>query len=168
MPDGPTSAKDTRSVVEALLRAWIAFDVDGVIATIAEDCVYALHLDEGVFPLAGETIGREAIRATLLGFRTKLDYRLWRPMHLVVEGEMARNQLEFLYRDRATGEEISGRCRFVWRVVDGFIVRCDEYHDAKRLEAFFRIVARAPAGPPELSGGEAGPAASPARKDQPT
>ena len=139
--DHPT---DPASVIRRFSQAWAAGDIDATMALIAENAVYTLHLDEDAYPFAGETRGKPAIRAALEQMRAAFDYTLYRPFPAVVDGNRVRHQVEFMYRHRATDEELTGRYRLVWTVDDGLSTSCQEYHDRARIEAFARLIAVLP------------------------
>jgi hypothetical protein len=63
---------------------------------------------------------------------------------LYVNESIVRYQVEFMYRHRLSNEMLTGRCRFVMTVVDGLIVRADEYHDRAKVEAFMRLFGNIP------------------------
>jgi ketosteroid isomerase-like protein len=127
-------------VVGAFNKAWAAGVIESAMAYVAEDAVYTLHLSGDVVPHGGETAGRAAIEAVLRQVRVDFEYILYRPLNLTAEGEIVRFQVEFMYRHRASGEVLSSRFRMVMRVVDGAIVRADEFHDRAKVEAFLRLV----------------------------
>jgi ketosteroid isomerase-like protein len=65
---------------------------------------------------------------------------LFRPFAVRVDGNVSYNQVEFMYRHRATGEMLSGRFRLVLHFEGNVIRRIEEYHDAERVNAFMRLV----------------------------
>lgn len=128
-----------REVVDAFNRAWIKGDVDEAMRVVAVDCVYALYISDELLPHGGETIGRENIRAALTQVRVDFNYILYRPYNFIVDGDVCRYRVEFMYRHRRSGEMLSGKLRFLMTVRDGLIVRADEYHDRAMVEAFLRL-----------------------------
>lgn len=133
----------TEGPVRAFCAASAAGDIETALALVADDAVYTLHLSEGMLPFVGESRGKAAIRDTLGQMRQHFDYLLWRPFRMSSEGETVRGQIEFLYRHRASGEQIAGRCRLVWTVRDGKLVACQEYQDRAMFETFLRLVGAA-------------------------
>jgi ketosteroid isomerase-like protein len=136
---GAAMSTSAREVVEAFNRAWIRGDVDAALATVADDCVYALYISNEVLPHGGETVGKEKIAAVLRQVRVDFTYILYRPHNFVVDGDVCRYSVEFMYRHNASGQTLSGTFRILMRVRDGLIVRADEYHDRARVEAFLRL-----------------------------
>lgn len=127
-------------IVRRSLKAWISGDFEGTLASIADDCVYALHISNEALPFAGEAVGKAAIEAAFRMMRAQFDYLLFRPHHYVTDGGTVRVRVEHMYRHRATGEIISGNFRLVFFMRDGFITRMDEYHDRAMVEAFMRLI----------------------------
>jgi ketosteroid isomerase-like protein len=131
---------DARSTVTALNQAWEADDLDGVIALLHETCVFHVHVSEELVDHAGASVGRAAIRAALTAARSNFDYVLYRPIILSATGTEVRQRVEFMGSHKASGAQMSMRFRQVYQVEQGLVTRCDEYHDAPMVEAFFRLV----------------------------
>jgi ketosteroid isomerase-like protein len=138
--------RDPRTIITRFNQAWEDNDIEAALAFIADDAVYVLHVAETALPFGGETRGKSAIRAAFTGMRSDFDYILYRPFPMSGAGETLHGQVEFIYRHRASGEELSGRFRLVWTMRNGLIVRCEEYHDAARIEAFMRLFGAAEKG----------------------
>jgi ketosteroid isomerase-like protein len=128
------------------VNAWAAGDVEGTLACFSEDAVYTLHVDGDALPFAGQQRGKAELKAALEMMRAEFDYVLYRPFPATVDGNRVRHQVEFIYRHRASGEELTGRFRSLYTVENGLITRCDEYHDAERIKAFARLAAAAERG----------------------
>jgi ketosteroid isomerase-like protein len=126
-------------VVRQFNTFWAAGDIDSAVLFIAEHSVYALYISGELLPFAGETVGRDNIVVALHRMRADYEYLLFRPLGLMAKGDTVRFQVEFMYRHRCSGEVLSGRCRMIMRIEDGLIVRCDEYHDRAKVEAFLRL-----------------------------
>jgi ketosteroid isomerase-like protein len=122
------------------LDAYASGDVEGMMAVLAEDVEYVLFLDESVVPFAGATRGKDQMRARIGQMHQDFDYVLFRPFGGTVVGNRMHNQVEFIYRHRASGETLSGRFRIVITVGGGFVTHIEEYHDAERIKAFMRLV----------------------------
>ena len=135
-PEAPSRPAE---VVRRFNEVWAPGDIEGALRFIAEHCVYTLHISGDLLPFAGETAGRDDIAVALRRMRADYEYLLYRPLDLVTNGEEVRHQVEFMYRHRASGEELSGRFRMIMRVENGLLVRADEYHDRAKVEAFMRL-----------------------------
>jgi ketosteroid isomerase-like protein len=64
------------------------------------------------------------------------------PRNITSREDVARCQIEYAFRHRASGEIIDGVLRVVAQITDGRIVRFREYHDRERIRAFMRLVAQ--------------------------
>lgn len=132
--------RETLAIVRAHFDVWNeTYDLEKALALIDDEAVYRLYVDEAFYPFAGETRGKDALRATMSMLRDLYDYVLFRAEPAIVEGDTVRHAFEFIYRHKPTGETLSGRGRIVWTVRNGRIVSCDEYHDRERLKAFARM-----------------------------
>lgn len=139
MADLHTLPRSGRATVEDFNAARENDDIDGALACFADDAVYVLHIADTALSFGGEKSGKDAIRSAFDRMRSDFDFILYRPFPLSGDGEAVRGQVEFIYRHKHSGEHLSGRFRLVWTVRDGLIVRCEEYHDAARIEAFMRL-----------------------------
>jgi len=125
-------------IVRRCLAAWAARDVDGTLACWSPRMrYYTLHAEEG--PLAGTATGHEELRARLEGFLGMFDFLAYVVDAVKSEGPVVRTSIVYWYRHKTSRLELHGRYRHVWCVEDGFIVTCDEYHDAAALDAFMRL-----------------------------
>ena len=109
----------------------------------AEDAAYTLHISESLLPFAGSTVGREAIGGQLRAMLHDWDYLVFRPGAAranVDQPDKVHCQVQFIYRHRATGSELSGQMRLVCTVEDGLVKTVDEFHDAALVEAFLRLM----------------------------
>ena len=89
--------------------------------------------------IGGETVGREAVTAMMLEIRDVFDYLVYRPRIMSVDGNVARVNIEIIFRHRASGELLTGQIRSMLTARDGQIARVDEYVDAPMIEAFMRL-----------------------------
>lgn len=132
--------RNARATVAALNKAWEADDLDSVIVCLHETCVFHVHVSAELVDHAGPSVGREAIRAALTAARLNFDYVLYRPIILSATDTEVRQRVEFMGSHIASGAQMSMRFRHVFQVEGGLVMRCDEYHDAPMVEAFFRLV----------------------------
>ena len=113
-----------REVMAAFGTAWLAKDVDALMALVTDDCVYAAS----VGPEPGTTFrGREVVRA---GFEQLLAYDAQaenRGGESFVAGDRGFAAWEYLYTDPATGatRSVRGCDRFEFR--DGKIAVKDAF-----------------------------------------
>ena len=128
-----------RAVVEDLNAAWQRNDLDAVIALVADDCVFQVHVAQDVVDHAGIARGRDAVRQSLSTARANFDYILYRPTIVSGDEEIVRQRVEFIGTHIASGSRMNMTFRQVYRVENGLVVNCDEYHDAPRVEAFIKL-----------------------------
>jgi ketosteroid isomerase-like protein len=131
---------DPLAVVTHFNAVWDAGDIEGVLALLADNAEYELHISKEVLPYGGLACGRADIGDKLRLMRADWEYILYRPFSLAADGSIVRFQVEFMYRHRESGQVLSGRFRLVMRVEDGKILRVDEFHDRAKVEAFMRLV----------------------------
>ena len=112
-----------------------------MLALVADDIVYALHIPAEVMPLGGETKGKTALAMALQGLLDNYDYLTYDPGPVSVDGAKASAEVHFRYREKATGEVIDSRLRHLWLVEAGKAKRLDEWHDLPKVTAFFERVA---------------------------
>jgi ketosteroid isomerase-like protein len=139
-------------IVETFMAFIVAGSIDKAVELLANDFVYIFHIAETAAPYAGASEGKEAMRMTLHKIEQDFERILFHTTTLPSTDSTVRQRLEFIMRHRASNERLQGIGRFVWTVRDGMIVRCEEYHDAPMLEAFFRLFGSGgpkPDGPPE-------------------
>ncbi len=139
MGDPNTPAATGRAAIQGFNAAWDNNDVDGALACFADDAVYVVNIADTGLSFGGKKSGKAAIRAAFVRMRSDFDVILYRPFPVSGDDETLHGQVEFIYRHKHSGEDLSGRFRHVWTVRDGVIVRCEEYHDAARIEAFMRL-----------------------------
>ena len=137
---------DPEGVVEGFYQAFAAGDQAVQMAYFAEDAVFFEHLPTEVLPYGGVALGKAEMTARLAFMYATWECVHARPLSFLVDGEQITCQMEFVFRYKATGNTIDSRVRHVFRVVDGHIVRLDEYLDAALIDAFMRLNAAELAG----------------------
>ena len=131
---------DPEGILEAGLKAYSLGDLLAAAAYFAEDAVYAIYVDKGILPVAGEVVGRSPILRLWQDLLVPFELVQNVPRNISCDEDIVRCQVNFAFRHRASGEVIDGIMRIVAQVKDGQIVRYREYHDQDRLRAFMRLV----------------------------
>jgi ketosteroid isomerase-like protein len=132
---------DPEGVLESAVTAYALGDWTAAIAYFAEDASFAIHVDEDILPFGGEVVGRSEIREKWHNVAASFELLRYAPRSITGHDDIARCQIEYGFRHRASGEVIDGVLRVVVQVVDGRIVQFREYHDRERIRAFMRLVA---------------------------
>ena len=130
-------------VLEAAYASWAARDLPATLAVFSRDVVFAIHLPPEVVPFAGEVHGRDELAKRFQAILDDFDFIEYVPLQITADGESFHSRVRFHYRHRATGHEYEGTMRHVWRVEGDKIVHFEEFHDAERVRAFFRLLAEA-------------------------
>lgn len=130
------------AIMEAFCAAYARRDLELAGSMLADDIVFALHVDRDIVPFGGVTIGKEQVRRRWAMIVALFDMPLYRLDSAVADGDEVRARIAYRFCHKATGEEIDGHMRIVALIRDGLIARGNEYHDRARVEAFFRLVAQ--------------------------
>jgi hypothetical protein len=133
---------DPRTVVETFARYWSVQDVQMACSVLADDCVLTMNIAQTLLPFAGEKRGREAIEAALHTILAEWDYIRFEFTIVSINGALARCKIDYVYRHRRSGADLSGTSRLNIAVGEDGITRIDEYHDAAMVEAFVHFLAR--------------------------
>ena len=127
-----------KSILEAAHAAWSKGDIEGVLNCYVDDLTYWCNTggpDSG--PLLIE--GKEDFRAFLLSMQGTEG-------HSVVEyfrfsDGIGRAQINAVIRHKLTGHRLAGSYRQVVTYRGNRIARLEEYYDAARMAAFWRLIA---------------------------
>jgi ketosteroid isomerase-like protein len=145
-------------LLEAAYAAWAARDLAATMSCFAENVLFAIHLPSDIAPYVGEVRGRDELAKRLQMILDDFDFIYYRPEQITAQGIAFHSQVKFHYRHKATGLEYEGSMRHTWRIAGDRITRFEEYHDAERVRAFFRLLAEhmqrgggdAPGGGPHI------------------
>lgn len=127
------------AVLEAHL-AWEAGNFPRFMSLIAEDILYIVNVDGMSVPYAMSAVGKTDVAQRLQLLLDTFDVTTFAVEHLVHEPESTRTRVHGVYRHKKTGETLDIRVRFRCWVQHGLLVRVEETHDARYIEAFERMV----------------------------
>lgn len=130
--------RSSREVAEVHYGRW-ADDPAGAMKDVAPDVVYTLNVSPDALQIGGETVGWDAVNAMMLGIRDVFEYLVYIPRIMAVDGDVARVNIEIIFRHKPSGELLTGQIRSVLTARDGLVARVDEYVDAPMIEAFMRL-----------------------------
>ena len=139
-PHSPT----TRAVIEQVLRTWATPRVNETAEWFGEDATYMVHLQNGCMPPGGEVQGLNQIRSALVRLRSSGEFLLFAPIIRDVADGVGRVHARFEYLDWPSGTVLASTLRMVVTVAHRRVVQLEEFHDAPRVEAFFRYAAWKP------------------------
>jgi ketosteroid isomerase-like protein len=127
-----------RSLLEQAHDAWCRADIESLLCHYSEDCIYwcnAGSLDGVPYIIEGKADYRTFLRSivSVAESRSVID-------SFVFEDGVGRARIEAYITHRRTGHSLSGTYRQVVTYRGRKIVRCDEYHDAAKMAAFWRMV----------------------------
>lgn len=134
------SLEEERVVIRLACRVWNDGDLEGLLDCFTDDIVYTVNVDGQEVPYAGNTVGKDQMRARLLVLLDNLVVNAFVIESLVHEKEFSRAMVLGYYRHKRTGERLDVKIRFRFWVKDGLITRMEENHDAPYVEAFQRFV----------------------------
>lgn len=134
-----SSGRESMVVEEAHL-AWAAGDFTHFMSLIDEDIIYIVNVDGMQVPYAMSAVGREDVRYRLQMLLDTFVVETFEIEQLVHEAEVTRTRVHGVYRHKKTGEILDIKLRFRGWVRDGLLVRIEEMHDARYIEAFERFV----------------------------
>ncbi len=127
-----------RSVVDAAYRAWSNGDIDTLLAQYVDDLTYWSNVggpNDSPLVIVGKPVFRsfvEAIAQTMESASVLEQFRL--------RDGIGHARIEFYVRHKGTGHVLSGAYRQVTTFRDGRILRAEQYHDAARTSAFYRLL----------------------------
>ena len=127
-----------RSVVDAAYRAWSNGDIETLLAQYVDDLTYWSNVggaNDGPLTIVGKPVFRsfvEAIAQTMDSASVLEQFRL--------TNGIGHARIEFYVRHKRTGHVLSGNYRQVTTFRDGQILRAEQFHDAARTAAFYRLL----------------------------
>ncbi|MGE0023588.1 MAG: nuclear transport factor 2 family protein [Hyphomicrobium sp.] len=127
-----------RSLIEASHDAWCKGEVERLLGYYADDCTYWCNAGS----LAGTPFiveGKQAYRTFLRSISSVAESASVIEHFQFVDG-VGRAQVEAYIRHRRTGHVLAGSYRQIVTYRGRKIVRCEEYHDAAKMAAFWRLV----------------------------
>ncbi|WP_414462817.1 hypothetical protein RLW55_14750 [Hyphomicrobium sp. B1] len=127
-----------KAIIDEAHRAWSAGDIEGVLRTYADDLWFQRNaVDSTSPPLVIQ--GKDAMGVFLRDINAKATGMA------VVEAfqfhaGIGRSRVSYFLKDRETGQSHSGTYRQIVMFRGMQISRLEQFHDAARLTAFFRLI----------------------------
>lgn len=132
-----TNVQKNSDVVRAFFGALGSGDFPGAFAMLNEDVTWTYHGPSDVIPFAGTFRGRAGVKAFFDTFKSVADPIEMLPNSIVdADGQVYVRGIEHS-RVKATGKDYKVEWLHVTEVVDGLILRIDEYLDSATVAAAF-------------------------------
>lgn len=116
-------------VVEAMMAAWKRRDVEGFIATLADDIEYHWH------PTKRPAVGKDKMRKFLSNYEQGFDQQEWNIRHTAEAGNVLFVEGMEVLVDRSTGVKMDNPFVQVFELRDGLITRMRDYYDTSQVHA---------------------------------
>jgi ketosteroid isomerase-like protein len=126
-----------KAIVEAAHSAWNAGSVEGMLEKYADDIVYTTNTgpDGSLLLIRGKEGFRARFEPVMAIVDSKTSMQSFR-----FDGDTARVRFKTFVRHRQTGQEMTGSFRQLVQFRGFKICRLEDFHDAARIAAFWRLV----------------------------
>lgn len=132
-------ANRARAILNASHAAWCRADVEGVLAQYVEDLTYWCNTG-GLNGVPLTIKGRDQFRDFLQSIAAVAESMSVTDYFRFQDG-VGRASVECYIRHKRTGHVLAGSYRQVVTYRDDRIERIEEYHDAAKMAAFWRLIA---------------------------
>jgi ketosteroid isomerase-like protein len=133
-----------REILDTAHAAWSRGDIEGVLAQYVDDLTYRCNTGgPNGAPLS--IVGKRALRAFIESIAAVADSMSVTDYFRYQDG-IGRASVECYIRHKGTGHMLAGSYRQIVTYRDGKIARSEEYHDAAKMAAFWRLIAGEPLG----------------------
>lgn len=129
------------ALLQTIYAAYREKRLPDVLAHLADDFRFTIHLPADSLPGAGTPHGKADTAKLLEGLIATYDFLMYEPGPIMVTGEEAAVRVRIRYRHKATGEVIETTLGHFWRVRDGKAAQLDEHHDVQHVLSFLSKVA---------------------------
>jgi ketosteroid isomerase-like protein len=127
-----------KAITDEAHRAWSAGDLDAVLRTYTDDFWYQRNaVDASSAPLVIR--GKAAMGIFLRDIFSKAT-GMAVVEHFQFHAGIGKSRVSYFLKDRQTGEGFSGTYRQILMFRRGQICRMEQFHDAARLTAFFKLI----------------------------
>lgn len=133
-------ARSFKDLIDAAHHAWSNGDVEGVLAQYADDLTFWSNVG-GADEKPLTVVGKPAMRAFLQALAGETEGTA-ATEYFRYSGGLGRAKIEYYVRHKQTGLILTGSYRQITSFRDGKILRVEQYHDAARTAAFWRLIMR--------------------------
>lgn len=127
-----------RNLLNAAHDAWCEGEIERMLSYYADDCIYwcnAGSIDGSPFVVEG----KQALRTFLWSIASVAESKSVIEHFHFADG-IGRAKVEAYIEHRRTGHTLAGSFRQIVTYRGRKIARCEEYHDAAKMAAFWRLV----------------------------
>ena len=126
-----------KAIVEAAHAAWNAGSVEGMLEKYVDDMVYATNTgpDGSLLMIRGKEDFRARFEPVMAIIDSRTSMQSFR-----FDGDAARVRFKTFVRHRQTGQEMTGSFRQLVQFRGFKICRLEDFHDAAKMAAFWRLV----------------------------
>lgn len=134
----PLNYETAKAVVDEAHRAWSAGDIDAVLRTYADDIWFQRNAEQASAPPL-VIHGKSEMETFLRGIASKVSGMAVLESFQFHSG-IGRSRVSYFLTDRETGQTLSATYRQIIMFRGLQISRMEQFHDAARLSAFFRLI----------------------------
>jgi ketosteroid isomerase-like protein len=132
------NTETAKAILDAVHASWSAGDLEGLLARLSEDICYQSNTGSANgSPIT--LLGREQLGAYLSPMLQAVESMTVVDSFRYEDG-VARAQVIAYVRHKTTGHVMTGTYRQVVHFQDAFVCKLDEFHDAARMVAFWKLV----------------------------
>jgi len=121
-------------------KAWEHQDLEGALEVVHDNIIYSMFIPQDVVPFGGETRGKPAMADRMRTILEQFDMMQFEAIQFKSDGNVEHTRVDYRFRHRETGEEISGIMRLVTTIEGGLISDLKEFHDLEKVRAFMRLI----------------------------
>ena len=134
-------SNDTAALLHAIYTAYREKRLVDVMAHLAPDFRFVVHLPEAALPGGDKVRNLEETREILQYLIETYDFVAYDPGPIIASAGRATVQPHIRFRDKKSGKLLETQLAHVWRFKDGKAAELDERHDVLKILAFLKSVA---------------------------
>lgn len=134
------TSNEVRNLFLRAHREWETGRFDQFMRLMHEDIIYIVNVDGQQVPYAMSAVGREDVRDRLALLLATFVVTKFEVLSLFPEPAHITSLVHGVYKHKATGEILDIKVRFRAWYSEKQILRIEEIHDARYVEAFERFV----------------------------
>ncbi len=124
-----------RETIEDAYAAYANRDLERTMRAFAENIVYEWPVEPGTAAWSGKASGRNGMVERLSELASAFDFRDFRMLDLITEGDRAAARVVATLHSKATDQQITVQLAHFWRFENGLCAEFSEYYDSALLAA---------------------------------